>query len=62
MNWNSIGAIAIGLFVLWRVYAMHKSGGLAALMEKSRNAPQHWGTFALLMLAVVLFVYLLIKL
>ena len=62
MNWNSIAAIAIALFVLWRVYALHKNGGLAALMEKSRNSPQHWGTFIALMLAVFLFVYLLIKL
>ena len=62
MNWNSIAAIAIAIFVLWRVYALHKSGGLAALMEKSRNSPQHWGTFIALMLAVFLFVYLLIKL
>lgn len=62
MNWSQIGFAAIAVFILWRVYAMHKNGSLAALMEKSRNSPQHWGTFILLMLGVILFVYLLIKL
>lgn len=62
MDWSKFAAVAIAAFILWRVYTLHKNGGLAALMEKSRSSPQHWGTFVLLMLGVFLFVYLLIKL
>lgn len=62
MDWNKIGLILVAGFILFMLWRTHKSGGLAALMEKSRNAPQHWGTFAALMAGVLLLVYLLIKL
>ncbi|MDO4435945.1 MAG: hypothetical protein Q4B71_05935 [Cardiobacteriaceae bacterium] len=54
-------ALLMGFF-LWRLYQAHKSGGIKALFEKSRQAEQHWQTFALLMGGVLLFVILLIQL
>ncbi|SUO93118.1 hypothetical protein [Suttonella ornithocola] len=36
---------------------------IKAVMEKSRNAEeQHWGTFALIMASIIVFVFLLIQL
>ena len=62
MDWNQIGLIAMAVAVIFIAYRMVKSGGYRALMERSRNAPQHWGTFAFLMVMIVLFVILLIRL
>ena len=61
MDWNKLGAVAIGAYFIYMFYRMVKTGGYKALMERSRNAPQHWGTFAVLMAMVVLFVIFLIK-
>lgn len=58
-NWLLIAVLAAFGFMLYR---MHKSGGIKALFEKSRNAEQHWNTFALLMMGVVVFILILIKL
>ena len=60
MNWNSIGAALIAAFLIWML--IRNRGGIKALMQRSQEAPQHWGTFVLLMLAVVALVYFLIKL
>ena len=62
MDWNKLGLVAIGAFFIYSFYHMVKSGGYKALLERSRNAPQYWGTFAFLMVMVVLFVILLIRL
>ena len=61
MDWNKLGLVAIGAYFIYDFYRMVKSG-YKALLERSRNAPQHWGTFAFLMVMVVLFVILLIRL
>lgn len=62
MDWNKVGLIVVAVAVLYYAYRMVKSGGYRALMERSRNAPQHWGTFAIIILCVIAFVYLLIRL
>ena len=62
MDWNKLGAVAIGAYFIYMFYRMVKTGGYKALMERSRNAPQHWGTFAIIILCVIAFVYLLIRL
>ena len=62
MDWNQIGLIVVAVAVLYYAYRMVKSGGYRALVERSRNAPQHWGTFAIIILCVIAFVYLLIRL
>lgn len=62
MDWNKVGLIVIAVAILYYAYRMVKSGGYRALMERSRNAPQHWGTFAIIILCVIAFVYLLIRL
>ena len=62
MDWNKLGLVAIGAYFIYMFYRDVKSGGYKALLERSRNAPQHWGTFAFLMVMVVLFVILLIRL
>lgn len=62
MDWNQVGLIAMAVAVIFIAYRMVKSGGYRALMERSRNAPQHWGTFAIIILCVIAFVYLLIRL
>ena len=62
MDWNKLGLVAIGAYFIYNFYRMVKSGGYKALLERSRNAPQHWGTFAIIILCVIAFVYLLIRL
>lgn len=62
MDWNQIGLIVVAAAVIYYAYRMVKSGGYRALVERSRNAPQHWGTFAIIILCVIAFVYLLIRL
>ncbi|WP_298048288.1 hypothetical protein [uncultured Cardiobacterium sp.] len=62
MDWNKVGLIVVAAAVIYYAYRMVKSGGYRALMERSRNAPQHWGTFAIIILCVIAFVYLLIRL
>ena len=62
MDWNKFGLIAVAAAVIYYAYRMVKSGGYRALVERSRNAPQHWGTFAIIILCVIAFVYLLIRL
>ena len=62
MDWNKLGLVAIGAYFIYNFYRMVKSGGYKALLERSRNAPQHWGTFVFLMVMMVLFVILLIRL
>ncbi|MDO4643624.1 MAG: hypothetical protein Q4A74_07270 [Cardiobacteriaceae bacterium] len=62
MDWNKLGLVAIAFFFMFTAYKMIRNGGYRALMEKSRNAPQHWGTFVFLMLMVILFIYFLIRL
>lgn len=62
MDWNKIGLIAVAGYFIWQFFSLYKSGGFHAMMEKSRNAPQHWGTFVFLIAMVILFVYFLIKL
>ena len=62
MDWNKVGLIVVAVAVLYYAYRMVKSGGYRALMERSRNAPQHWGTCAIIILCVIAFVYLLIRL
>ena len=62
MDWNKVGLIVVAVAVLYYAYRMVKSGGYRALVERSRNAPQHWGTFAIIILCVIAFVYLLIRL
>nr|WP_314384573.1 hypothetical protein [uncultured Cardiobacterium sp.] len=62
MDWNKVGLIAVAAAVIYYAYRMVKSGGYRALVERSRNAPQHWGTFAIIILCVIAFVYLLIRL
>lgn len=61
-GFEQFGIIAIMAFIIWQVYKMHKSGGLKALFERSKNAPQHWNTFGILMIGVILLVIILIKL
>ena len=62
MDWNKVGLIVVAAAVIYYAYRMVKSGGYRALVERSRNAPQHWGTFAIIILCVISFVYLLIRL
>nr|WP_315179739.1 hypothetical protein [uncultured Cardiobacterium sp.] len=62
MDWNKVGLIVVAAAVIYYAYRMVKSGGYRALVERSRNAPQHWGTFAIIILCVIAFVYLLIRL
>lgn len=62
MDWNKVGLVVVAAAVIYYAYRMVKSGGYRALMERSRNAPQHWGTFAIIILCVIAFVYLLIRL
>ena len=57
-----MGLVDFGAYFIFDFYRMVKNGGYKALLERSRNAPQHWGTFAFLMVMVVLFVILLIRL
>lgn len=54
--------LAVMIFILWRFYSAYRSGGLKALFEKSRAAPQHWQTFGLICAGILLLLYLLIKL
>lgn len=60
MNWNTIGTALVAAFIVWIL--IRNRGGIKALMQRSQEAPQHWGTFVLLMLAVVALVYFLIRL
>ena len=62
MDWNKVGLVVVAVAVIYYAYRMVKSGGYRALVERSRNAPQHWGTFAIIILCVIAFVYLLIRL
>ncbi|RKW12612.1 MAG: hypothetical protein D8H94_11240 [Cardiobacterium sp.] len=62
MDWNKVGLVVVAAAVIYYAYRMVKSGGYRALVERSRNAPQHWGTFAIIILCVIAFVYLLIRL
>lgn len=62
MDWNKVGLVVVAAAVIYYAYRMVKSGGYRALVERSRNAPQHWGTFAIIILCVISFVYLLIRL
>lgn len=62
MDWNKVGLVVVAAAVIYYAYRMVKSGGYRALVERSRNAPQHWGTFAIITLCVIAFVYLLIRL
>ena len=62
MDWNKVGLVVVTAAVIYYAYRMVKSGGYRALVERSRNAPQHWGTFAIIILCVIAFVYLLIRL
>ena len=62
MDWNKLGLVAIGAYFIYMFYRNVKNGGYKALLERSRNAPQHWGTFAIIILCVIAFVYLLIRL
>ena len=62
MDWNKVGLVIVAAAVIYYAYRMVKSGGYRALVERSRNAPQHWGTFAIIILCVIAFVYLLIRL
>lgn len=59
MNWNIIGSSLFAAFIIWML--IRNRGGIKALMQRSQEAPQHWGTFVLLMLAVFALVYFLIK-
>ncbi|UJF24630.1 hypothetical protein L0B52_00360 [Suttonella sp. R2A3] len=60
MNWGSIGAAAVAVFFIWMIY--RNRGGIKEMMQRSKEAPQYWGTFALLMAGVIALVYVLIKL
>lgn len=62
MDWNKIGLVAMAVAVIFIAYRMVTSGGYRTLMERSRNAPQHWGVFAIIILCIIAFVYLLIRL
>ena len=62
MDWNKVGLIVVAAAVIYYASRMVKSGGYRTLVERSRNAPQHWGTFAIIILCVIAFVYLLIRL
>lgn len=62
MDWNKVGLVVVAAAVIYYAYRMVKSGGYRALVERSRNAPQHWGTFAIIILCVIAFIYLLIRL
>lgn len=62
MDWNKVGLVVVAAAVIYYAYRIVKSGGYRALVERSRNAPQHWGTFAIIILCVIAFVYLLIRL
>lgn len=55
---NTIAAITILIVILLLLYFGRK--GIKAMYQRSREAPQHWGIFAVLMFAVLTFVYLLI--
>lgn len=58
--WTQIGIALIAVGMLYYIY--RSRGGIKALFERSQQAPQHWGLFAVIMLVVIAFVYLLIKL
>ena len=60
MDNPTVVGVAWVLIVIVIAYRMHKSGGFKALMEHSKNSPQYWGEFLLIMAGVALFIYFLI--
>ena len=62
MDWNKLGLVAIGAYFIYRFTATSKTAATKRYLSALRNAPQHWGTFAFLMVMIVLFVILLIRL
>lgn len=57
---TALTAALAAIFVIWM--AARNRGGIKALFEHSRNSPQHWGLFAVIMILIIAFVYLLIRL
>ncbi|MBP3194892.1 MAG: hypothetical protein J6M05_04425 [Cardiobacteriaceae bacterium] len=55
-------AISLAGFVVFILYMQNKRGGIKQLFEQSKNAPQHWETFGVIVLMIVLFVWFLAKL
>lgn len=60
MDWNKIAIVFVVIFILWRLYKHPHA--IKQLFDESAAAPQHWGTFIILMMAVILFCIFLIKL
>lgn len=54
--------VSIFMITVYLILRVKQHGSIKALFEHSRNQPQHWDSFALLMGGVILFVYILIKL
>lgn len=53
--------VAVMAFFIYQLYRVHTSGGLKALFDKSRAAPQHWDLFAFLMIGVLFLVWVMTK-
>lgn len=58
--WTNIGVIVF--VAIWGFFLYRNRNGIRALFKESKEAPQYWGTFILIMLALAVFVYILIKL
>ena len=61
LNAPIYSAIGLILFLVLFIYLRQRQGGIKALFEKSRNAPQYWNTFIVIMLLIALFVWILVK-
>ena len=62
MDWNKLGLVAIGAYFIYMFLSQCQKRRLQGAAGALAHAPQHWGTFAFLMVMVVLFVILLIRL
>ncbi|SUO97350.1 hypothetical protein [Suttonella indologenes] len=59
---DALALVSIFIIIVYLFSRVKQHGSIKALFEHSRNQPQHWDSFALLMGGVLLFTYILIKL
>ncbi len=58
---DTIAIVSVIMVIAYIYSRSRQHGGVKALFEHSRNAPQHWGTFLALMAGVLLLTYILIR-
>lgn len=59
---EALALVSIFIIIVYLFGRVQQHGSIKALFEHSRNSPQHWDSFALLMGGVILLTYILIKL